>query len=96
MNNLPFKEKILEENNKYISVEREFKKDLDSEELVWHRDKEDREVTLKEGSGWYLQLDNELPTLMIEKCKYNIPKETWHRIINKNNTKLIIEVRKYK
>ena len=96
MNNLPFKEKILEENNKYLLVERVFNKDLDSEQLIWHRDKEDRDIILKEGSGWYLQLDNQLPTLMIEKCNYSIPKETWHRIINKNNTKLIIKVRKYK
>lgn len=96
MHNLPFSEKVLEENNNYTLVERVFKKDLISKELIWHRDREDREVTLKEGSDWYLQLDNELPVLMIEKCSYSIPKETWHRIINKNNKKLIIEVKKYK
>ena len=75
---------------------REFSESVESEELVWHRDREDREIILKEGSGWYLQLDNKLPILMIKKCNYSIPKETWHRIISKNNTKLIIEVRKYK
>ena len=96
MYNLPFEEKVLEENSNYILVERVFKNNLNSKELIWHRDKEHREVILKEGSGWYLQLDNELPVLMIEKYSYSIPKETWHRIINKNNTKLIIEVRKYK
>ena len=92
----PFKEEVLETSKTYTLVKREFDNNLTSEELIWHRDREDRDIILKEGSGWYLQLDNELPTLMIEKCKYSIPKETWHRIINKNNTKLIIEVRKYK
>ena len=96
MNNLPFKEKVLEENNKYLLVERVFNKDLDSEQLIWHRDKEDREVILQKGSGWYIQLDNKLPVLMIKETNYIIPKYTWHRIINKDNTELTIKVRKYK
>ena len=93
---LPFKEVLLESNTKYVKVLREFSKDLNSEELNWHRDKEDRLVEVKKGIGWYLQMENEIPALMSEGLKFRIPKYTWHRIINKNRTNLIIEVRKYK
>ena len=80
-------------NNTYI---REFSRDTDSSEFIWHRDKEDREVMLVEGDGWYIQMENELPRLMQKESLFKIPKEIWHRIINKNGTKLIINVRKYK
>ena len=93
---LPFKEVLLESNTQYVKVLREFSKDLNSEELNWHRDKEDRLVEVKKGNGWYLQMENEIPVLMSEGLKFIIPKYTWHRIINKNRTNLIIEVRKYK
>jgi len=93
---LPFKEVLLESNTQYVKVLREFSKDLNSEELNWHRDKEDRLVEVKKGNGWYLQMENEIPVLMSEGLKFRIPKYTWHRIINKNRTNLVIEVRKYK
>ncbi len=93
---LPFKEVLLESNTQYVKVLREFSKDLNSEELNWHRDKEDRLVEVKKGSGWYLQMENEIPVSMSEGLKFRIPKYTWHRIINKNRTNLVIEVRKYK
>lgn len=93
---LPFKEVLLESNTQYVKVLREFSKDLNSEELNWHRDKEDRLVEVKKGIGWYLQMENEIPVLMSEGLKFRIPKYTWHRIINKNRTNLVIEVRKYK
>jgi len=92
----PFKEVLLEEKSDYLLVQRTFNSDLDEEELVWHRDKEDREVILIEGKDWYIQLDNELPRLLSNDTFCNIPKSTWHRIINKNRSKLVINVRKYK
>lgn len=91
-----FKETIIEETSKYRLVQRNFCKELCEEELIWHRDKEDRDVCLIEGDGWYIQKDNELPQLMKKESIFKIPKETWHRIINKNGTNLIINVRKYK
>ena len=72
---------------------REFNKDVDSSELIWHMDREDRYVTVKSGSDWKLQMDNELPVLLEMKKVYFIPKFTYHRII-KGSTKLIIEVKK--
>ena len=96
MNNLPFEELVLEETPTYILVQRNFMSDLNEEELIWHRDKEDREISIIEGDGWYIQMDNELPKLMQKESIFKIPKETWHRIINKNGTNLIVNVRKYK
>ena len=93
---LPFKEVLLESNPKYDRVIREFSKDLSNEDLNWHRDKEDRLVEVKKGNEWYIQMENELPLLMSEGLKFRIPKYTWHRIINKNRTNLVIEIRKYK
>ena len=96
MSSFPFEESIIEETEEYIVVQRSFDKNLGREELVWHRDKEDREICVIEGEGWYLQFDNELPNLMQKNVSYKIPSETWHRIINTNETKLLINVRKYK
>ena len=93
---LPFTEKIIEETETYILVQRTFMSNLIEEELNWHMDEEDREVFVIEGDGWYLQIENELPQMMQKESLFKIPKEIWHRILNKNGTNLIINVRKYK
>ena len=93
---LPFIEELLEDNNEYTLVKRSFSRQLASQELVWHRDKEDRSILVKEGRGWYIQLDNELPQIMQKESIFKIPKETWHRIINKNGTNLTIVIKKHK
>ena len=74
---LPFKETKTKEG----LFLREFNKDTDSEELVWHRDREDRIVTVVEGNNWKLQMDNELPKLLKEGKKYFIPAREYHRVI---------------
>ena len=53
----PYKDKQLTETSKI----RVFKSDVDSGELQWHRDREDRLVEVIEGNGWKFQLDNQLP-----------------------------------
>ena len=40
---------------------RVFESNTDSHELVWHRDKADRIVTVLEGNGWFFQMDNNIP-----------------------------------
>lgn len=60
---------------------REFAHDTDSHELVWHRDRKDRYVTVLEGNGWKFQLDNQLPITLTEGQIIFIPKETYHRVI---------------
>jgi len=85
----PFKEKKLKENK----VARIFNDNVDSDELIWHRDKEHRIVKVVKGTGWGLQLDNEMPFVMEEGKNYVIPKEEWHRVI-KGNGDLIVEITK--
>ena len=85
MNDLPYKETSIG-NNEYV---REFGEDIDTHELEWHIDKEDRIVEVIENNGWQVQIDNELPKLLNNKLF--IPKETYHRVI-KGNGKLIVKI----
>lgn len=87
MNKFPFKEKSLG-NNEYI---REFSANVDSHELEWHIDKEDRIVETIQNNGWEVQLDNQLPKVL--KDKLFIPKETYHRVI-KGTGKFIVKITK--
>ena len=50
----PFSQIDLSENKKL----RTFSGDVNSSELVWHMDEEDREVMVLESNSWYLQMDN--------------------------------------
>ena len=85
----PYNE-ISKGNNRYI---REFSTDTDSSELIWHRDKEDREVTILEGKGWKFQRDNELPITLKKGDTIHIKKNEYHRII-KGDTNLRISLLK--
>lgn len=78
--------KIIEQSNKYQI--REFN-NFNPIDLYWHRDKEDRCIELIEGVI-KLQLDNELPITLIKGKEYFIPKETFHRVIAKDNFKIKI------
>ena len=76
---------MIEQTNPYIErrkdnlIVRTFSQDIDEEELVWHRDREDREVTILEETDWQFQFDNELPQVL--KNTIFIPKNTYHRLI---------------
>ena len=60
-------------------IDRKFTQDINDDELVWHRDQRDREVTVLEQTDWQFQFDNELPQLL--KDVIFIPKNTYHRLI---------------
>lgn len=64
------------ENNLIV---RTFSQDVNEDELVWHRDERDREVTVLQETDWKFQFDNELPQLL--KDVIFIPKNTYHRVI---------------
>ena len=66
----------MRENNLIV---RTFSQDIDEDELVWHRDREDREVTVLEKTDWQFQFDNEIPQVL--KDVIFIPKNTYHRLI---------------
>lgn len=63
------------------TILREFRGDVDSEDLIWHQDERDRRVTVVEGKDWKLQLQDGLPFQMVEGNTYDIPARTWHRLI---------------
>ena len=67
------------ERRKDNLIVRTFSQDIDEEELVWHRDRQDREVTILEETDWQFQFDNELPQVL--KNTIFIPKNTYHRLI---------------
>jgi len=77
----PYKD-VLEENYKI----RTFSEDVSEDELIWHRDKNDREITVIEGSGWKLQMDNKLPEDLQKGKLYNINKMEFHRLIKGEDT----------
>jgi hypothetical protein len=73
-------------------IYRKFTQDIPEEELVWHRDENDREVEILEPTDWMFQFDNELPQPL--KGKLTIPKETYHRLI-KGTGYLNVRIREY-
>jgi len=75
-------------------IKRVFEPNVDSEELVWHRDKKDRIVNVVENNGWQLQYDNELPTELKVGFIYYLKKETYHRVL-KGKGKLVVEIKEY-
>lgn len=80
-----------EESREGNRIMRRFDESVESDELVWHRDHEDRTVFVKEGSGWMLQMENELPVELTVGSSYEIPRNTYHRIM-KGTGGLVVEI----
>lgn len=70
---------------------RTFFQDVPEDELVWHRDKEDRLVEVLEGSGWKFQYDDCLPFELVLNDRVLIEKMRYHRIL-KGITDLKIKI----
>lgn len=83
----PYFETRLDNNTIY----RRFESKVDEHELVWHRDRNDRQIKVLEGTGWQLQFDNELPEELVEGQTYFIQAEEYHRLV-KGQGQLILEV----
>lgn len=84
--NFPFQENI--EDGYHI---RTFNQDVPDNELVWHRDKEDRIVESVGETDWMVQLDNQLPQTLNKNIF--IPKEVYHRVI-KGSGDLVVKIKK--
>ena len=82
----PFEQ--IEKNGKLI---RTFTTDVEVEELKWHQDLKDRNVTVIEDGGWSFQLENELPVKLLKASQIHIPKFVWHRVI-KGPAQLVVEI----
>ncbi len=80
--------------NTYVDASniRTFSKDVDEMELIWHTDKEDRNIEVLEGKGWQFQRDNELPLELREGDRIFIPRHQVHRVI-KGETDLKIKIK---
>ena len=63
----------------FDTIQRKFKQDIDELELVWHRDRKDRQVTIVGGTDWMFQLEDQIPQQL--KNTIFIPKSTYHRLI---------------
>ena len=83
----PYREKILSENKRI----RKFSKDVNVDNLIWHRDANTRVVEVVSGSGWFFQRDDELPFALKEGDVFEIEKESWHRLV-KGRTDLSIMI----
>lgn len=72
---------------------RTIESNVDSAELVWHRDAEDRIIEVIEGNGWQIQIEDCLPFLIYPGMKFEIPMNVYHRVI-KGIDNLIIKIYK--
>ena len=70
-----------QENIGKFKFKRVFNENVDSNELTWHRDYNDRKVFVESSNGWMLQMDEELPKVLNEGQTYVIPKMVYHRVI---------------
>ena len=83
----PFEEKKLTEN----TIIRSFSSEVNKEDLVWHKDQEDRKITIKESNGWKIQYDNQLPIEMKPGQIFYIKSYEYHRVL-KGNGNLIVKI----
>tara|TARA_B100000424_G_C22531308_1_gene303879 strand:- start:107 stop:385 length:279 start_codon:yes stop_codon:yes gene_type:complete len=88
MKKFPFSQKRIDEN----TLLREFNRDIEKDDLIWHRDAKDRSIFVIESSGWKLQMDNSLPTNLEEGKTYYISAGEYHRVI-KGSGKLKVLIR---
>jgi len=62
-------------------IKRTFSPDVESDELVWHQDLNDRVVTIIESGGWQFQREDELPIKLMNEQVLFIPKNSWHKLV---------------
>ena len=75
-------------------IRRTFSPDVDSDELKWHQDLNDRKITVIEDGGWSFQMEDDLPNKLSSAEQFYIPKFVWHRVIKGEGT-LIVEIQEY-
>ncbi len=83
----PYTEILLENGNRF----RVFEATVDTGDLVWHQDQNDRKIYVHESSNWQLQFDNKLPLALESGKVYSVPRDTWHRVI-KGEGNLVLQI----
>jgi len=69
-----------------------FKENVEEDELIWHQDERDREITIVDGVGWKLQFDDKLPFDLEINETYKIPKMVYHRL-HKGEGNLLVNIK---
>lgn len=69
-----------------------FTPEVDEENLVWHRDKTKRTISVMESGKWKLQMDNRKPFELEKGMVYDIPKMVYHRLI-KGQYDLVLRIK---
>lgn len=72
-------------------VIRRFSENVESAELKWHFDEEDRIIESMKETNWTFQFDNQLPIKLDRPIE--IKKGVWHRLI-KGDSEVIIKIKK--
>ena len=88
MREFPFEEIKITENKVIRIFDAE---NTSHSELIWHKDREDREITVEKSKDWHLQLENEVPVKLEVGQVHFIPAYTWHRLIM-GKKKLVVEI----
>jgi len=78
-----------EKNDGYFI--RHFDDSLKNNELIWHRDKKNRQITVLNGDDWKFQYDNSLPFVLNIGDIICVPAEIYHRLI-KGTTALSLKI----
>lgn len=73
------KDKPYYELKTFDFIYRKFTQDIDEEELVWHRDRNDRHVEVLGDTDWQFQFEDSIPQQLQDTIF--IPKDTYHRLI---------------
>ena len=78
----PYREEILVQEGTGCKFNvRTFSENVKEEELIWHKDRQNRTIQILRGSNWKLQLEDKLPLDLQVGKEYYIPKLTYHRVI---------------
>jgi hypothetical protein len=78
-------EPYIEHKISSTEVIRTFRESIDSADLLWHRDLEDRVIESLNNNDWLIQLDDQIPKNLKQGDTIMISKGTWHRIIKGSN-----------
>lgn len=71
---------------------RTFSKDSLQDDMVWHRDRENRLVIPLNSTDWLYQQDNELPVPLKKDRLQFIPRNVYHRLLV-GKKDLVVEIR---
>ena len=81
----------IKDDDKFV---RTFDENVEMDDLIWHRDKKDRVITVLDGNGWQLQMENELPFSLNVNENYYIQREVYHRVI-RGEGQLKLSIKEY-